>query len=304
LSFSLDAYRKYTTDLFDNFPMDPTTGTSSMVLNVANMKSEGVDIKISTVNPFGSFQLGTTLLLTYNNNWITKTYLDYSSPPSYVRTGSLSTLAGTIAFPAYSYKWGGLDPDTGEPMGYLDGEPSKDYRTISSSSTKLEDLVFHGSARPLYFGAFRNTLDYKRWSLSMNIVFQLSYYFRRTGLDYGELFSNSVGHADYYNRWQHPGDEKTTHVPSMQYPDNSSASTFYGYSEVLMEKGDHIRLQDIRLDFRMGEVANLGLRSAQAFIYAQNIGVLWKATDLDLDPVTKGGIPSPRSVSVGLNLSF
>jgi hypothetical protein len=41
----------------------------------------------------------------------------------------------------------------------------------------------------------------------------------------------------------------TTNVPSAVYPSNTSRNNFYQYSEALIEKGDHIRLQDLRLGY-------------------------------------------------------
>ncbi len=57
--------------------------------------------------------------------------------------------------------------------------------------------------------------------------------------------------ADYLDRWQKPGDETNTYVPSIVFPPHSDAnrSQFYQYSSSLIEKGDHIRLQDINLTY-------------------------------------------------------
>src|SRR5690606_4413644 len=109
-----------------------------------------VDLRLQSRNLIGAFQWNTNFLLSYNNSWITKSYREYTGPVSQLRPGAISFMEGSMAYPAYSYKWAGLHPETGQPMGYLNGEPSTDYRAIASKdNTKPEDLVLHGSARPL-----------------------------------------------------------------------------------------------------------------------------------------------------------
>lgn len=302
LSGSIDLYQKKTNDLISRFPLDPTTGFGSMDMNVGKTESKGIDVNIKSVNTTGRLIWTSNVVFSYNNNWVRESYYGYSSPSSYVRTGGWSNMKGTMFFPAYSYKWAGLNPETGQPRGYLNGKVSEDYRQITSRETTLDELVLHGSARPIFFGALRNTVQYDRFSLSANIAFRLNYFFRRTGLDYQRLFSSGDGHEDYRKRWQHPGDEQYTHVPALQYP-LGAGNTFYQYSEVLMEPGDHIRLQDIRLDYRVGQ-SYWGVKQLNLFLLVNNVGILWRANDLKLDPDVRGGIPLPRSYAVGLNLNF
>src|SRR5690606_23145738 len=151
-------YQKYTGDLYTSTPLDPTTGINAMVINGANTKGRGIDIRLQTLNINGAVKWDTNWLFTYNNTWIKRNYKDYSNPTDLI-TANLNMVEGHLAFPMYSYRWGGLDPETGEPRGVFDGTPSKDYRQLRSSDVKPEDLIFHGSRRPLYWGAIRNSLS-------------------------------------------------------------------------------------------------------------------------------------------------
>src|SRR3546814_19755029 len=82
-------------------------------------------------------------------------------------------------------------------------------------------------------------------------MYKFGYSFRRASLNYSTLFSAYNGHGDFANRWQQPGDETHTNVPAMRYPVNSSRETFYSRSSVLVERGDHIRLQDARVSYAL-----------------------------------------------------
>src|SRR5690606_23490065 len=126
-----------------------------------------------------------------------------------------------VISPIFSYAWGGLDSETGDPIGFWEGEPSKDYFNIYAN-TPVEELVLHGSATPLYFGVFRNEFQYRHLTLSFNIGWYFDYYFRRPSLSYSALYGSWRGHGEFANRWQQPGDEQHTNVPSMSYPANSA----------------------------------------------------------------------------------
>ena len=117
-------------------------------------------------------------------------------------------------------------------------------------------------------------------------------------------------HTDYLLRWQNPGDELKTTVPSLVYPSNANRSTFYQYSDVLVQKGDFIRLQDIQLSYSVPTGKKLiWVRDASIYLYAANIGILWRANNKGIDPdandnTVYSSIPQPFSIAAGIKLSF
>lgn len=297
---SLDMYEKYTQDLYISKLLDQTVGINAMVINGGNTKGRGVDLRLRTVNINSLIRWETSWLLSYNNNWIVKKNKEYASPSDIV-TSSIASVEGFMAFPMYSYKWGGLDPETGAPRGILNGEPSIDYRALRGAEITVDDLVFHGSNRPLYWGTIRNSLNYNNVALSANISWKGGYYFRGNTINYSQLINNSYGHADYYDRWQKPGDEMNTDVPAFIYPLNTTAASFYNMTEVLVEKGDHIRLEDIRLDYSLQLKRGMTLNM---HIQINNLGIIWKATKYKGDPSFLGSIPLPKHYSFGVNFTY
>lgn len=300
---SVDFFGKYTHDLLHSVSINATLGRPTAVYNIANTKTKGVNISLNTLNIVKPFKWESGFNFGYNNSWIVKAHQKYSGPSRYT-SGLMSMKDSTMVFGLYSYKWGGLDPETGAPRGILDGEPSTAYSTITGTKVPFEDLVFHGSTRPLYFGSLMNNFSYKKVALSFNLIYQMDFYFRRTGMDYANLINNSKGHIDYTQRWQKPGDENQTHVPALTYPVNTAANNFYLNSEPLVEPGDFIRLNDIRMDYRSTlQVKNQNLRFT-LFGMVNNLGVLWKSSKIDFDPQYRGNIPPPTYYSVGFNLSY
>lgn len=311
LAGTVEYYRKKSSDLIGLSPIDPTTGVNypsggfAFKGNVADMKGQGWELQLKGKLLTKSVKWDMDVLFNHNTSEVTKYNLPAAVGSSFVGYGNLiSPLKGRPVYAIYSYKWAGLDAETGDPLGHLNGQLSKDYRALTSVAPA--ELEYHGSAVPTYFGSWRNTFTYKNFEISINVAFKAGYYFKRSSIHYGNLFSLWEGHPDYGSRWKQPGDEQFTQVPSMVYPiANASRDAFYNNASVLVEKGDHIRLQDIAFSYVFTKLGSSPVKRLTLYSYLNNLGIIWKANDHDLDPdFYNGGFPLPFTVSFGLKADF
>jgi hypothetical protein len=305
---SIEYYIKTGKDLIGQTPVDPTTGVFTFTGNTANMRANGWDITLHTNTAIGPVRWSSILLFSYVLDKVTDYKEKLGAVLNYFSPTTVNPLVGHPLYSVYAFRWMGLDPMTGDPQGVLNGHLSKDYNGIINSSD-LTNLVYKGPANPPYFGSWRNSFYWKQWGFSFNLIYKFGYYFRRNSIYYSNVFSGaSPGHPDYERRWQKAGDEMTTYVPSMIYPDpvNSSRDYFYKDSEPLIEKGDHIRLQDIQLSYDLTRkvVPRLPVQSVRFYCYANNIGILWKANHQGIDPDYVNSIPNPRTLALGLKMDF
>lgn len=301
LSGSVEYYQKKGIDIIGSSPLPPSVGTNTFKGNTANTSGRGWDVSLHSINIDAAFKWETNWLYSYNTEKVSK-YLVSSSASAYVQNVT-APVEGKPLYALYSYRSGGLDPLTGAPRGYLNGELSTDALQVIQN-TKPEDLVYNGSARPLHFGALRNTLSWKGLSLSANISYRLGYYFRRESVKYSTVLAGTGGHGDFASRWQHPGDELNTNVPSLPAASNVNRDNLYTLSDVLIEKGDHIRLQDLAFayDLRNPRFTKL-FKSVQFSLYLNNIGLLWKAGDSKIDPDFQIQL-APRTIAAGLKIEL
>lgn len=312
LKGSVDYYHKKGTDLFGNAPLDYTTGLGVRFLtrNVASMYSNGVDVNLNIRLLKGKTDLALFWLGSYN---LAKTAYYYNSGLSasnYISNGfTISPRAGMPLYSVVSYKWAGLSAKTGDPQGIVNGMPSTDYTAIANGS-KESELVYSGSGMPKFFGSLRPHLKWRNWSMDINLSYKLGYYFRRSGINYTSLFNNGIGHVDFYHRWVSPGDEATTDIPSMTYPANTMRDDFYSKSAVLVEKGDHVRLQFITLSYSVythaGD-AGKGMSKIDFMLNANNLGILWRANRHHLDPdITDGYLsyPEMKNITFGVRINL
>jgi len=309
LSGSIEYFQKKGTDLYGLVPNDYTTGIGNTVLkNSAAMLGKGWDIELNSNQSLGKLQWATSLLINLYNDKVTDYYTASAGGSNYIlsaNTYSLSPMKGYPVYAVLSYPWAGLDPSNGDPRGIYQKQVSKDYNALVNDS--VQNLVYNGPAMPTAQIALRNTFKYKQWELTLNLLGKFGYYFRRETIDYTNLFNNGVGHADYAKRWQQAGDENHTNIPALVYPLVGNRETFYQGATPFVEKGDHIRLQYIHLAYKLTKAAfkKWPTQSLQLFANANNLGILWRANQLHLDPdYLPSTIPPAKSFSIGINATF
>ncbi|WP_346238496.1 SusC/RagA family TonB-linked outer membrane protein [Niabella insulamsoli] len=304
LSGSLEYYIKKSTDVIAPVPVDITqTGFNTLEKNSATMKGYGWDLSINTININAAFKWQTNLIYSLNKVKVTEMLYE-REPRSLISNGTvMRPLVGQPPYHIISLKWAGLNPENGNPRGYLNGELSENYREMTRPAT-LNDLEISGSATPTQFGALRNTFSYKSLSLSCNFIYRLGYYIRRRGLSYTELFAGGRTNADFLKRWQTPGDELRTQIPSLVYPTDSYRDRFFLNSAATVYKADHLRFNDIQCNYELPTSLRHPQRQARIYLYISNLGIIWKADKNGADPEFIESPPPPVSYTIGCSVNF
>jgi TonB-dependent starch-binding outer membrane protein SusC len=309
---NIDVWWKKGKDLIGLGQLDPTTGvwllaaTSSFSYksNLADMKGFGFDIELQTKNINTAFHWTTNFLFSYATDKVTRYANESTTTSAYLSSLGINPVIGKPVYSVYSYQWGGLD-STGNPQGFVQGKLSKDYASIAFL-TKPSELIYHGRAVAPFFGSIRNSFNYKAITLSANLTYRFGYWYRRNSINYSLLFNNYNGHGDFSKRWQKPGDEAFTNVPAMIYPVVNNRENFYLNSEVTVFKGDHIRLADVRLDYDLyrSKLKWLPFQQVKLFLYAANLGFVWRAEKTDTDPDTQSTMPIQKQYSFGMKVNL
>lgn len=295
---SIEFYRKSMTDLYGESIVDVTTGLGRDIItrNTGKMRGKGMDVELNSINIEGKFKWSSNLIVNMNKDEIIK-IRDKEKPEPALMGGAAVGLKGYPVYAYFAYRSGGLDHITGDPQGYLHGSLSKAYSTILDN-TNWSDLTYVGGLLPIVSGSLGNSFSWNGLTLTARITCKLGYYFRKTSINYEHLRSLLKGHADYAERWQQPGDELFTTVPSAKYADAKDRDLFYTLSSALAVKGDHIRLQYIHLSYDLKTP-----RPVELYAVLDNVGVLWKANKEDIDP-DYPEMKAPASFSAGIRVFF
>jgi TonB-linked SusC/RagA family outer membrane protein len=306
LLLNLDIYQKRATDLYDNSPIDYTAGAGNNIIkNAASMKGTGMDLGLNVLLIDNKFQWRLSAFENYYKDEVTDVQLTNSSVRSLLNTGTVMTAQiGKPVYGVYSFYWAGLDPQNGDPLGFVNGNPSHDYSTLSSSKMTVDSLKYNGPLFPVHSGAIANTFSYHRISLTFRLLYKLGYFYRKSSISYSNLFYSNDGNSDFEKRWQKPGDEKYTYVPSMTYPSISNRDFFYNNAEILVKKADNIRIQYINISCELNQrfVHNLHMKMINIFLNCSNLGIIWRASkDVRYPDYQDNIIPPSRIYSIGIN---
>jgi TonB-linked SusC/RagA family outer membrane protein len=315
---SIDVYKKKTTDLLGSIEVNPLNGFSDAQGNIGELDNKGIEIALHSVNIRSrDFVWSSNFNIAYNKsklNSYSKT--DPRANNASSRLYNLSYLVGYSLQPLFSYAYAGLNKQ-GDPMIRLaDG-------TLNSTpyAEKVEDLVYSGSTIPKYTGSLSNTIAYKSFSLSANMVFSLGnvmradvnkfYTGRMTGMA-GSFEGNLT--TDFMNRWKKPGDEAFTNIPRYipGYESYDRSIEYYTFADINVVSAAYAKIRDLTLSYRLPEnfLRKIRVKSASLSVQATNF-MVWKANDRGIDPEFQdptGGNrimpPYRHSYSISTNITF
>jgi len=314
ISGSVNYYDKITSDLISTAATDPSTGFNSLEFNTASLNGWGEELRLNTINiRTDKFSWSSSILFSHNREKVTKLFTGAAQTEYQAVNGYPSYNVGADLSRLYAYRWAGLDPANGNQRGYLNGKPydvNTDQQFADVTNQPMAGARYLGSSVPVYFGSFGNTFRYKSFTLSAIIQYQLDWYFRRplsNLVDYSDLFGpysgyNQIQGAEYAQRWQKPGDELHTNVPSQAYGASSSRDQFYQFADINVENGNNVRLQEVNISYTFSKKTGF-LKNSTLFFHASNLGILWRANKLGLDPDVND-VPIPKTYSIGFNANL
>jgi len=307
-SISVDGYVKLGKDLIGETPLDPTIGflsgsSSTYRINYASTRTKGIDV-VFRLDPLRGKDFSYLIngLLSVAKDKVTK--FDNKVNTAYL--GYVSGLTGVPLenrprYPLFSFPWVGLDGQ-GNPQVEINGVKSKNY-TQYLQQLSTSQLIYNGSAVPTVYGSLLNSFSYKGISLSFNLSYKFGYYFRKKSIAYDGLFTANLGNVDFYDRWQKPGDESFTQVPSMPTASIANRDLIYLNSEINVERGDNIRLQDVNISYRFKPLKN-GSRF-MVYLNGNNLDILWRASNLGIDPDYNSALyPPVKSFTMGIRFNY
>ncbi|HVM87927.1 MAG TPA: SusC/RagA family TonB-linked outer membrane protein [Puia sp.] len=307
VSGSLEYYHKDGRDIIGNSPLAPQTGVTQFTGNTAGIKGNGLDFVLNATVLDRKIKWKTNMLWSYSNTVVSKYELQQPAAYYYIAGNYVNPMQGKPYSSLFSYKWAGLDPNTGDPQGYVNGHVSSDWASLVNPAS-LSDIVYNGTTVPRFFGNVLNSFSFQHWEFSFNITYKFGSVFRRASINYSQLFelskaSGSTGHGDFEKRWKIPGDEQHTNVPSLSYPEDYNRDQFYLYSSELVDNAGELRLQNLQLSYLV-KIPGMKIEQLKIYAFANNLWLLWKANKDGIDPDYVNSKPLPKSVSVGVKIDF
>jgi tonB-linked outer membrane protein, susC/ragA family len=319
INLAFDWYKRNNFDLIGTVTTQGIGGEISKYGNVAEMKSNGVEISLSTKNvQTKNFSWTTNFIYSHIHNEVTK--LETSTRAMTLVSGTGFTMEGYPARSLFSFQFAGLN-EVGLPV-VVNTEGK-----LSSSSFNFQDrnennlktnLVYSGPVDPTDLGSFGNTFQYKGWRLNVFMTYSFGNVVRLNPV-FSSIYSDlDAMPREFKNRWMVSGDEAVTNIPAIaskrQRQLNSSISygySAYNYSTARIAKGDFIRMKEISLsyDFPKRLISKLRFSSLSLKLQATNLFLIYadkKLNGQDPEFYNTGGVaaPVPRQFTLTIRIGL
>ena len=318
INFTFDWYTRNNYDLIGRGDVDGTDGSLSKYANIAEMKSNGIELSLSTTNiKTKDFSWTSSFIYSHTHNKVTK--LKTTTRMYAFLTGSGFAREGYPVRALFSVPFMGLNYEGLPTFLNEDGDVTVTGLNFQlTDQDKLAFLDYEGPTDPTDTGSFGNIFKYKGLTLNVFMTYsfgnaiRLDAVFRRS---YNDLVSTP---KEFRNRWTVPGDENITDVPVIasrrQNWNNTSLSyayNAYNYSSVRTAKGDFIRMKEISLayDFPKTLIQPLGLYNCSLKLQATNLFLIYadkKLNGQDPEFFNTGGVaaPVPKQFTLTLRLGI
>lgn len=303
VNFSFDWYKRNNYDLIGVVSTQGLGGEVNKYGNVAEMKSNGVDLSLSTKNiQTKDFSWTTDFTYSHINNEITN--LKNRSRAINMVSGAGFAKEGYPVRSLFSYQFMGLT-DEGLPTVINEKGKTTTYDINFQERDNLDHLVYEGSVDPTDHGGFGNTFTYKNLKLNVFMTYSWGNVVRLDPVfksDYNDLSAMS---KEFKNRFMVPGDENVTDIPviasTSQLHYNSKLNrgyNAYNYSTARVAKGDFIRMKEISLtyDFAKALISKWKLQNLSLKLQATNLFLIYadkKLNGQDPEFFNTGGVASP-----------
>ena len=337
LQLELEYYHKKTTDAFMSKTIADINGYTSYVVNSGNIINSGYN-----------FTLTATPVKLKDFYWIfsgnlSKVFNKVETAPgaetyelSDFLTGS-AVVEGQPVGTFYSYKFLGLSPIDGGPI-IEDWEDRYDeVKEGSNYDTYTKVLVASGKREPDLTGSINNTFTYKQWRLGTTFLYNFGAKTRLFRLFDG--YSSDSGFSseqnisrDFLSRWQKPGDELTTNIPSVLGPGTPSYYNYtshwsayspwtgaviannwwemYDYSTARVVSANYVKLSSVSLTYEFDQkvLQRWGLGRLAITLSGYNLHT-WCSSALRGQTPTQGGFSEVQlsdtpSYTLGVSINF
>jgi TonB-linked SusC/RagA family outer membrane protein len=306
LSFTLEYYTRTTKDLLMDYAISMTTGFSSYLLNVGEVRNNGIELDINSKNfNTKNFSWTTGFNLAHNKNKI----VALDGQQTEIISGTQIRRVGKSYRTFYLIEFAGINPETGSPQFYTnDLDENGNYIKEITEDPADANRIAMKHAEPTLTGGLTNNLRYKWFDLNFVFSYQFGGYSYDTWAQKTEHGGNDLEAnipTYYLNSWKNPGDI-TNYELFVEDPEVSMQS--YATSRRL-HSTDFIRLKNVTLGFNLPKKWLKGTAEGiRLYASASNLWTWAKYDYYDPEAVSDGsaiwGTPPLKTYTFGINVNF
>ncbi len=294
--FSIEAYKRITTDLLLDVPISSTSGFTTALRNVGSMANQGAEWSLGADILMNEFKWSVDVKMTINRNEVLELYKHDD-----IIDGTKIRREGEAYQTFYLQRWAGVNPANGTALWFdEDGNVTDNYSEAS------REIV--GNADPDFYGGFTNNFSYKGFSLS--VFFSYNYgnkIFNNTSriTNSDGAFANFNQSRDQLNYWRKPGDISENPLRINGNPTQSNQQ-----STRWLEDGSYLRLKNLTFAYQLPQelVSKAKMSSVQVYFRGVNLWTMTNFKGFDPEQNIQGThwftYPNARTFTLGIDIGF
>ena len=323
LGFTFDYYIKETKDLLVTTPVPLMLGNSFPTANAGNVRNSGVEFAVDFQRQFGKWNIAVNGNISYNKNKVTYVGTD----TGYVSGATVQGITGAVtrmeAGHAMSYFWGyktlGIFQNQAEIDAWVNSKGEQIQPDARPGDFRFQDTNDDGVIDDNDRVDLGNPFPTVTFGLNVNV----SAY----GFDLGITSAGQAGNKIFsvlrradlpmsnYGAWvlgRWHGEGTSNSIPRVATNDTNLNWT--RPSDFYLKDGDFWRIRNITLGYTFRIPEKYYLRQVRVFASVDNAFTFTKYDGYDPEVgnggsilssgIDRGVYPRPRTVSVGLNLTF
>lgn len=319
INVTFDIFWRKNFDLIGPVTTSGVGGETIQFANVADMKSSGQELSISSTNlKSKDFSWATNFIFSHVTTEVTS-LKSQSSVMDLINgeAGSGFTKVGYPARALFSYPFMGLNEDGIPTFKNSKGEITT-YDIDFQERNNTDFLQYEGPTDPTVTGSLGNIFTWKNFRLNVYLTYSFGNVVRMSKVYsayYNDLSSMTKA---FKNRWMVPGDESKTNIPTIlsyrQYETNTQLAygyNAYNFSHENTAKGDFIRMKEVSLsyDFPKAWLKSATISNMSLKLQATNLFLIYadkKLNGQDPEFINSGGVaaPVPRQFTLTLKLGL
>lgn len=323
LGFTFDYYVKQTKDLLVTTPVPLMLGNSFPTANAGNVRNSGVEFAVDFQRQFGKWNIAINGNISYNKNRVTYVGTD----TGYVTGATVQGITGAVtrmeAGHAMSYFWGyktlGIFQNQAEIDSWVNSKGEKIQPDARPGDFRYQDTNDDGVIDDNDRVDLGNPFPTVTFGLNLNVsAYGFDLGITTAGQAGNKIFSvlrrADLSMSNYgawvLNRWH--GEGTSNSVPRVATNDTNLNWT--RPSDFYLKDGDFWRIRNITLGYTFRIPEKYYLRKVRLFASVDNAFIFTKYEGYDPEVgnggsilssgIDRGVYPRPRTVSVGLNLTF
>ncbi len=327
LVFNFDWYNKTTRDWLVAAPTLASFGTGAPYINGGDVQNKGFELSANWKDNINEFNYSIGANLSHNKNKVTR-IANYEKIihglPNVLADLTSEIFRAEEGFPIgyfWGYKTDGIFQNMPEIQAYTnskgeliqpDATPG-DVRFVNMNDDNIiddNDKVMIGDPNPDFTFGVTLGADYKGFDFSLVANGVVGNQIIKSYRDFA-IFPTHNFTTDIFNRWY--GEGTSNRLPKLS---TASSKNFSNISDLYVENGDYLRISSISVGYDFIRLLKTDyLSRLHLYFSVQNLVTFTNYSGMDPEIGYNGGVsfgsgidlgfyPSPRTVLMGLNITF